>query len=483
MKRQYSVVRAVAFLIIFSAVSVVAETSVTQYGITWHFAGSHRVGQYANGDWWVVGPVTITSIENKYHPVDVQAQHLDGSMINPGGDATQGYDNRYPQSYREYLNAGLPNGQLVSKTNPLELPVNSSLISSVSWLLDDPGCPKPRGNNPPRPVTQTMAILTCVDAPPPEGSFRPPYCGSDKSPKYNVKQLRKDLLPKLAPVPGTPGLQMLEDAFAGPWVDHVRTWIGGQNHPEMHMPNYGREMNLLIGQASLMLLLDFDQLPGKPTKDKLLMEFVQLGIDLAGIADVGGGWPNDGGHGAGRKWPVLFAGLMLDDDHMKSVGQWNTDFQEDMDTFYIAQEHVDITQSSSWAPDKRDIPVGKVMKYETSDIGLPEWGIRHGTEPNRDNKHWSAKYRDNNNRQYPGWVLAALLMGQREAWNHEPLFDYTDRAVAVGPQQYPAGHNLHNDYRYGNIFTKGMWEAYRKSCGPVWTPDDPTDFYSPGSRK
>jgi hypothetical protein len=38
------------------------SSSVSQYGVTFIFAAARPVGKYANGDWWVKSPVTITSI-------------------------------------------------------------------------------------------------------------------------------------------------------------------------------------------------------------------------------------------------------------------------------------------------------------------------------------------------------------------------------------------------------------------------------------
>ena len=43
---------------------------VTQYEITWQFNHTYTVGQFANGDWWVVGPVTITNITPDYRTRD-----------------------------------------------------------------------------------------------------------------------------------------------------------------------------------------------------------------------------------------------------------------------------------------------------------------------------------------------------------------------------------------------------------------------------
>ena len=36
--------------------------TVTQYGITWTFDKKVKVGQFVNGDYYVVGPVTVTGI-------------------------------------------------------------------------------------------------------------------------------------------------------------------------------------------------------------------------------------------------------------------------------------------------------------------------------------------------------------------------------------------------------------------------------------
>ncbi|MBX3464889.1 MAG: hypothetical protein KF830_17105, partial [Planctomycetes bacterium] len=38
------------------------SSSITQWGITWTFDHDYQVGQFCNGDWWVVGPVTVVSI-------------------------------------------------------------------------------------------------------------------------------------------------------------------------------------------------------------------------------------------------------------------------------------------------------------------------------------------------------------------------------------------------------------------------------------
>ena len=276
-------------------------------------------------------------------------------MINPGTTDKQGYDSRL-QSYDASLNAGLIGGKPIAADNPLEIKTDASVVSMVSWLYRsptdaEPGTPKFNGGTKtPRPVTHSGAVLTVLLKAPPEGSFRPPYAGSDKTIKFNVSQLDLTKLKNLKPVAELPDLTAMEKALQRPWIDHVNEFLGAMVHPTDNMPQYGRELALALADTSLMLQLDFSQLPGTPTKQKLLTGFVQIGIDFAGIADNGGGWPANGGHGIGRKLPILIAGEVLNDPHMKDVGQWKTRFQDDEQTFYVAQADVDITHSPQWKP-------------------------------------------------------------------------------------------------------------------------------------
>ena len=46
----------------FAAGATEVADTITQHGVTFTFAAPRPVGQYANGDWWVLGPVSITSI-------------------------------------------------------------------------------------------------------------------------------------------------------------------------------------------------------------------------------------------------------------------------------------------------------------------------------------------------------------------------------------------------------------------------------------
>jgi hypothetical protein len=446
-------------VILVSCQSTHAARQIDQFGITWTFDKDCAVGQFANGDYWVIGPASITGIE----PASVvkDGRTVNGSMVNPSprSGQTQGYDSsmygRYarPGNYDPGLNVARPSGRDLSKENPLVLQPNSSLVSAIST---------PEAGS----VAQlkAVAVLTVLNAPAPEGSFRPAYCGSDKTIRFNRSRLDYSLLASLKPVAGTPAFSAVERYFERPWLDHVGNWMGRSHHPVDNMPDYGREMATQIGTGALMLHLDFSN----QQKEKLLVRYVQLGIDLYGIVQDGGtnNWVNNGGHAGGRKWPILFAGLVLDDPDMKRIGRADIPdygpshpeyihFGEDDQTFYVTKAEVDATHGPQWNTDRRD---AQRIPYEDEDIGLPEWGIVHATKPDSINKFWKTAYRQVSSPCWGGFVLAAHIMGARDLWNHGALFDYKDRYMQATP-----------DWRQMSRFIERMWDTYRKDYSPLWT--------------
>lgn len=443
----------------------VRQSRISQFGITWTFNKDYSVGEFANGDYWVIGPVTIIKIDPA--SVEVNGRIINGSMVNPSPrlGQKQGYDSKLYAEYHKAgdydpgLNAALPGGMDLSQSNPLILQPNCSLVSVVS-------IPNAEG----AAQLQVAAILTVLDSVPEEGSFRPPYSGTDKTIRFNTSQLNYTLLASLKPVPGSPGLSVVERYFERPWIDHIPLWPARAQHPVDNMPDYGREMATQIGVGALMLHLNYSN----TQKEKLLVRYLQLGIDLYGIVQDGGekNWTGMGGHASGRKFPILFAGLVLDNPDMKNIGERSGDylysdgygpnnvppdyvhFGEDDQTFYVTQVDIDATHSSQWNPDRRDV---QKIPYEREDIGLPEWGIVHAIVPEQSNKYWNTAYRRVSSPCWGGIVLAVHIMGAKDLWNHDVLFDYKDRYMQATP-----------DWRQMSRFVESMWDVYRNDYPPVW---------------
>nr|WP_165492049.1 cell wall-binding repeat-containing protein [Egibacter rhizosphaerae] len=400
-----------------------SASEVSRHGITWTFDDEYPVGRYANGDYWVQGPVDIVDID----PASQNSsggRTINGSMINPSPEdgSSTGYGQTRDTGYDPSLNVA----DGVSTSDPLTVEPDSSLVSAISVDEDDA-----------RPGLESAAVLTVVDQPPPEDSFRPAYSSDDTTATHTTNDLDYDLLPDLDPVDGAPDPTDLASDFERVWLDHVPGWNGRAIHPTTNMPGYGRDMASKLGQGSLALMLDH------PTEQKhdLLVNYVQIGIDFHGIVDNGGeeNWVPNGGHAQGRKWPILFAGHLLDDPTMATIGDRDdVYFGEDAQTFHVTQEDVD-----------------RGVGYTSDDIGMPEWGIRHATDPSRDTPDWNRSYRQCcTANSWAGHVLSARLMNLQDAWNHDPLFDYTDRFIDT---QEPGDHERFWD----RPFTENMWDTYR----------------------
>ena len=440
----------------------VQQSRISQFGITWTFNKDYSVGQFANGDYWVVGPVTITGIS----PASVESggRVINGSMVNPSPKLgiRQGYDSamygRYTRAgnFDPSLNVARPNGRDLSESNPLILQPDCSLVSTVSMPEADSS-----------PKLKTAAVLTVLESPAPEGSFRPPYAGSDKTIRFNTSQLDYTLLASLKPVPGAPSLASVERYFERPWLDHIPGWLGRSHHPLDNMEDYDRDICTREGIGALMLHLNFEN----QRKETLLIRYTQVGIDLYGVIQDGGNenWLQD----SGRKFPILFAGLVLNDPDMKSIGEKSGDyahtapygpdnpppdliqFEEDSTAFYVTQIDVDMTHGPQWKPDRRD---AMRLPYKKEDIGLPEWGKVRLYDRTYINKYWKTTYRQVICQAYGGFVLAMHIMGVKDLWNHDVMFDYTDRYMQVEV-----------DWRQTSRFVESMWDTYRADYGPVWT--------------
>jgi len=399
--------------------------SVERHGIVWRFDGEVPVGRFVGGDPWVLGPLRIESVTPEWTGV------LHGSMVNPRYGTAHGYDSRF--NFDEGLRARFPR----------EARPGESIVSVESWRPDDPKAPSSDNTlGIPRPALRSAAVLTVLDAPPPEDSFRPPYAGAEK-PLHRVADLHPEILPSLPAVPGAPGLRELEARFERLWLDHTAKWENRFLHPSENMPDYCRDLARDIGDGSLMLLLD------RPLEERrtLMIRLVQIGIDMHAVVRSGATWGDGGGgFGSGRKWAILLAGLLLDDPAMKAIGRdYGPEIAlEDCQTFHLTEA---------------DLP-----NYPGVPLGHPVWGERH-CRP-------SGKYVDPGNLGYRrcctatawvGAVLSAHILGARELWDHEPLFDYQD--------WYMATEARGTRERALSEFAEAMWDRYRADYGPVWSRD------------
>lgn len=171
-------------------------------------------------------------------------------------------------------------------------------------------------------------------------------------------------------------------------------------------------------------------------------------------------------------------------------------------------------------PDSRD-PFD-ILHHVNNDAGLPEFAIWGSTSlVYRANRAWGTMYR--RGQTAPHWfglALCMLLMDQKDAWNHQPFFDYLDRyyvlegevrkrisETAGGSSSYGSciwnGSSCEPGVQFtipgtpaldihGNAvselyprhwvisseFVENMWVTYRSQYGCVWEYDNHLDVHS-----
>lgn len=422
-----------------------AATSISQYGITWTFDKDYPSGQFCNGDYWVVGPVVIKQVTPGWDGT------CNGSMVDPAPAATQGYRATwlYSPKYEESLRA----------TFPLRLEGNKSLVSTI-------------GLNPPAKGgasegLDTAAVLTVLDKAPPADAFRPPYVAGEK-PIYTASQVQWDRLPKL-PVPAGVKLPPItEKMMKRVWLDHAA--MKGNSvatiHPSSNMESYYFQYDASV--VDLMVLLDI------PERKELAMRLVQLGIDLYPISlGNGDAWRGYGGFGNGRKWPILFAGIMLDQNKFfvlpTMVKSDNSrtgtvdKFGEDGHTWYGKPAPGYPQGKPLWGNDasnqavvfKRFMELGELHASGDKDIRDPD-GLRDGP---------SLGYRAICSVSWVGEALAARLMGAMLIWNHPAFFDYEDRWMKEDGASQAINGRMHSGNL--NAFLQQMWIAFRPKADDV----------------
>lgn len=366
----------------------------------------------------------------------------------------------------------------VASRLPQVVATGSSLVSGVS--RDSAGV---------RPQLLRAAVLTVVSTKPPVGSFRPPYSGSNKSSPATLDDVHWELLrdlPSPTPLPATieiggGNFGMIPvsplEAFDHVWLDHMPQWIGREVHPLRNMPAYGADIANAVGVASMLV-----HTKDYPDKDLLAIRLIQFGIDAKGIIDDGGGknYLSGGGHGQGRLWPVIFAGLMLDRSDMKDVRalQPGVKWAEVDQTFLVSAEDLQPNYGN----------------YLLEDVGsLYEWGSQHDRPAYekvvsgvvkiggraRDDRRWTVpmpklvantpiqnqttqvqtEFYLNKASRYRrcctasswwGFLLAADVMDAENLWSHPASFGYQDRySMQEGTTR--------------SRWVKEMWDLYRSN--------------------
>src|SRR5271167_350595 len=449
-------------------------SSITKDGITWTFSQAVPVGQFVNGDYYVVGPVTIIAINP---PPTTSSPYENGSVLDlPTANGKSGFDSRLNDGTDEswWFDASL------RSYPPITLKPGDSLASSISLAQIHSVPEVMRATDMSVSPVQTVSVLTVVSAAPSADAFRPSYCDRSQT-IYHADSLQRNLLPSLTPPnPGsTPTLAQFETWYRRPWIDTNAFLFDA---PAEYMPSYGQHIAFADSYASLLLMLNFPA----AQKVNLTNYFVQYGIDLYGCLQAGYGWPAFGGHRSGRKLPIIFAGILLNDDGMKNASATHPNqFGEDMQTVYVDKIPGGYTQAWQGATviygghygvktDGTPVSAGLYGPYEQ--LQPVNWPLINGNE-----QLGEAYRRCCTSVSWVGEALAMHLMNAESVWNYPAFFDYADRWMTEDDAQaiaeikaqtgfdYSANWDRQGQTRYwlqGEFpqytFIDDMWSAYRQ---------------------
>lgn len=461
------------------------ETTVSQYGITWTFEDPARVGRFVNGDPYVVGSVTIRAIDPKpLYGDEIARRELDridrerpedqrvrnGFMLNPPAAMRVAYDsgvrNWFDPAFVRRLPVAMEPGDALVST--ISMPKGLVLKAQLRNKIE-------RGVGDSSPI-RTAAVLTCLAEPQPPDAFRPAF--TDRGQRiYLARNLKREIFPSVRPTPSSPRVETYLRFTQRPWVG---TGFFGFEEPVENMPQYGLELGRVVGISALLLCTDI----GAERKEALLVNLVQIGIDLGGMVRSGHpGWTAWGGHGSGRKLPIVLAGLLLGDEELAHLNRSfpKVSFGEDEQTAYgdawtgakvVFAGHSGIDAATGAGRDRvRGADWGPYEHLHPS-----EWKAGHET---------SEAYR--RCCTSVGWVAQALalrLLGAEDAWGHDAFFDYVDRwmheddAAFVRTIRDATGKDHDKEWaRQGqawDAFVDEMWAHYRP------TLDAPKDGWRKG---
>lgn len=471
---------------IISSDPIALASQVAQYGVTFTFTQPRPVGQYANGDWWVQGPVAITTISpasTVHSGTDGNGtpyinRVVNGTMVNPGN--------------RVFASGGLPANNVSNTLQSFDTFANgvSNMVYSPAHNVDPgaTGAPLvvPTGsvmkfvsrltglalNN--RPAGLDMVVLTVVQNPPAVGAIRPGVsrAGSKASPC-----LRSDfnlaVFQNLTPPPSAPtfaqALDWVDRYVEAAYPDSINNTgaKGFSNHPE-----YGRDIGNNLHRALLCLHLSTFTAAQKLT---LLSHLAAIADDLVARAEEGA---ITLGAGGGNSWKLPTVAVCAAALGPKAPTSWLT--------------YLSTSQRAVWAENRQifrvtgaDIALPRFTTdgrtrtaYTQQMIGSAEWGEQPLTSAAHSGANWNASYRDIVSYSLlPGALAVELTTGAKALWDYPEFWLYMDTVVlrrtegSAGNSLLPFPLEMLNANRIAKTASPAILEAGIKGSA-IWVRFD-----------
>ena len=443
---------------------VINTDNVSIDGIVFYFDKQYPTGKFANGDYWVKGPVTIIQITPEFDGQN------NGWEVNPIVDGGHGFQA-----------GGWGGGFDPNLVPPIPYTTKDEIESIVKTT--------PSGQS--IPCIKKAVVLTVVNETPPSNGaavFRPPYVGTDK-PYYYVNDLRTDLLPTYAPVDNMTSLEQVEKDFGKLWLEHKKAQMGRSLRPQDNMADYQPGNTPAICNAALRLMMD-DSIEAKMPA---LIKYVQYGIDKIHMLYLGQTWPGGGGHEPGHRLGSAFAAVMLDIQQAKDLLS-NATFFDGNNVFVMGKN---IENLMLWGDRGSETNYWDYIRTHSGNRSIMDpYGYIDGGFTS------DGSYQVITVQSHKGELLATHLMPVlKEAWNMDEwkkVQNYTDRWVhfgqwtlpdpyapfnsnkvygvdygpdpnnpgeaILGDGRFPETHGAQTDKgQYRSKFVASLWDTYRAS--------------------
>lgn len=389
-------------------------TTISHYGVSITLAGTHSTGLFANGEPWIAGSsFSLTAISNPPHQSPNANTRHGGAMLNPVPTGQQGYAQALEGFSPPHVHGYNP-ALDVSLSLPLAIVAGDFL--AVAITRNDSAAD---GKN----TIQVIVGFTFLSTAPATGSLRPgPFGSGGRTVTKNISGFNWSVLKNLATaaVPNLPTKSYMEDGGrnpALPWWEWGPGWEASTIRPWLNVGtmgdgNSGQYYSYEFSRKALWLNCNLPQ----ADKEKVLIQFVQQGIDIASYIANGGNFFAGGSHQLGAKVALATAAAVLNDSAMIAMVK-GTHFIEDITTFFVTESDVGRGVDNS--------AIGG--SYITADIGLAEWGILHDFSPQKDYRALNAGYRGMWS-GVVGGVLGMRFMGL-ESMSELSMFAYTERYI------------------------------------------------------
>jgi len=455
------------------AAATTMQSSVTKNGVTFTFDQDYPVGQYANGDYFVVAPsggtlvstspaAETTSATSSESGIPLPDRTINGMGVNPQRRSNP-WDSYYKGTNDETNTSYWAAKNLdPGKEGPYAFSSGESLVKAVSLTT-------PPDNS--RPAIEKLVVLTVVSQPPKDGAFRPPPWGDDKDipDSWRVENIDWSKVPEIDVGQPTPNWTALADQALVTWQTGNLWGNGVRNMTPDEQPTYRRDIGEKMGD-----FLEALASPGsRADKEQLMIGTLQIGLDqvVAGeiTNDLAGEDPSER-YDIGRRGVSVLASLLLPETQRLDAMLANDWIWQDTSTFgYITQDVIDHKDD--------DTERGAVDGM----LGIPEYANARpqalsGTAPNRPDLIWGAIALQGTTRAtyrriglqagFRSSTAIHLFPGAAEIYANPAHVNYHDRWLALVEAGWPG---------VGEVDVFGVPTGYMSGSAVV--PPSDIDFF------